>query len=192
MARPLRYFLPGITLHLTQRGSNRGVIFRCQSDYQAFIHVLRYALDRYDVQIHAYALMTNHIHLMVTPGTATALPRTMQSVSRRYVDFFNTRYERTGGLWQGRYKVAYIQDERYWLTCMRYVEMNPVRAGLVAAPHEYQWSSYRAHALGEADPLITPHPVYLALGATSDMRREAWRDTCGASIAVEDLEKIRC
>lgn len=191
MARPLRFFIPGLTLHVTQRGSNRGVIFRGASDYEVFIQILRHAVHRYDLQVHAYALMTNHIHLMLTPGTATALPRAMQCVSRRYVQFFNRRYERTGSLWQGRYRMSVIHDERYWLTCMRYVELNPVRAGLAKVPEDYRWSSYRIHAVGEPNALVTPHPLYLALGATADSRREAWRRTCGAAMTPEDLQGIR-
>ena len=131
-----------MTLHVTQRGNNRTAIFREPFDYDIFLFFARLTIGRYDVQVHAYALMPNHFHLMVTPESPGALSRAMQSLGRRYVRYFNDRYERTGTLWEGRYRTAIITDERYWLTCMRYVEMNPVRAGLVASAESYKWSSY--------------------------------------------------
>jgi putative transposase len=189
--RQPRCFLPGLSCHITQRGNNRSLIFRAPSDYDVFLIILRHASERHAVPIHAYALMPNHIHLMVTPGSATALPRAMQAVGRRYVQYFNRRYGRSGGLWEGRYRPAHVHDERYWLTCMRYVELNPSRGGLVASPEQYQWSSYAHHAFGKPDRLITEHFLYTALGSSPKVRQGAWREICGQQITSEHLECIR-
>ena len=124
---------------------------------------------------------------MMTPRVVTALPKAMQCVGRRYVQFFNRRHERTGGLWEGRYRSAMLDDERYWLNCLRYVELNPVRAGLVDRPEGYRWSSYRTHALGVADALLTAHPLYLGLGGTPAERQHTWRGRCGGVESPEDL-----
>ena len=191
MARRLRNFVHGVTLHVIQRGNNRGLIFKAPSDYDAFLFTLRHVLDRYEVRLHAYVLMNNHFHLMVTPESVCALPRAMQAIGRRYVRFFNDRYDRTGGLWEGRHKIAFVYDERYWLTCMRYVELNPVRAGLVSSPEQYGWSSYRAHAFGAQDSLISGHTVYTGLGGSPESRQQAWREICDSSIAPQQLEQIR-
>jgi putative transposase len=190
MPRQPRYFIPGLSCHVTQRGNNRSLIFRAPSDYDVFLIILRDATERHGVPIHAYALMTNHIHLLVTPGSATALPRTMQAVGR-YVQYFNRRYGRTGGLWEGRYRVALVHDERYWLTCMRYVELNPSRGGLVASPEQHRWSSYASHALGKPDRLLTEHALYLAIGSAPEVRQQAWREICGQQISTEHLECLR-
>jgi len=191
MARPLRYFVPDLTLHVVQRGNNRGLIFRTPSDYEVFLVTLRLAINRYGLRVHAYVLMTNHFHLLVTPESPSALPRAMQSIGRRYVRFFNDRYERTGGLWEGRHKIALIHDERYWLTCMRYIELNPVRAGLVPAPEHYKWSSYRAHAFGAQDSLLSGHAMYTGLGNSPENRQHAWRDICESPISPQQLEMVR-
>ena len=176
--RQHRFLIPGLTQHVIQRGNNRCAIFREASDYEVFLLALREACAKHAVDIHAYALMTNHLHLMVTPQSATALPFAMQSIGRRYVQFFNRRYDRTGGLWEGRYRTSAIDDDRYWLHCMRYIELNPVRAGLATTPEAYQWSSYRTHALGAADVILVPHALYLGLGATAAERQSAWRTCC--------------
>jgi putative transposase len=115
----------------------------------------------------------------------------MQSLGRRYVRYFNDRYSRTGTLWEGRFRTAVITDERYWLTCMRYVEMNPVRAGLAGSAESYQWCSYRTHALGVTDAVVTPHAVYDCLAGTPDRRQAAWRQMCGASASSDQLESLR-
>ena len=191
MARRERAFMKGMTLHVTQRGNNRTTTFREPCDYEIFLFFIRLMIGRYDVQVHAYALMANHFHLMVTPESPAALSRAMQSLGRRYVRYFNDRYQRTGTLWEGRYRTAIITDERYWLTCLRYVEMNPVRAGCAGSAESYKWSSYRAHAFGAADPLVAAHPVYDALASTPDRRQEAWRHMCGTPVQTEQLEILR-
>lgn len=180
-----------MTQHVIQRGNNRGDIFRSLSDYEVFICAMRDALRRYRLDIHAYVLMTNHVHLMVTPMTRNAVPSAMQAIGRRYVPYFNQRYERTGGLFEGRYRSMIVGDESYWITCMRYIELNPVRAGLVATPETYRWSSYRAHAMGIADTLLTEHPMYIRLGETSIDRCRSWQTFCAEGIAETELAEIR-
>lgn len=191
MPRQTRRFIPGLSQHVIQRGNNRSAIFRVPSDYQFFLVILRNAAGRCGVEVHGYALMTNHLHLIVTPASRTSLPEMMQTIGRTYVRFFNTRYERTGALWEGRYRASMLHDEEYWMTCLRYIELNPVRAGLVAAPELYRWSSYRAHALGRQDALATPHPLYLGFGGTPEDRQRAWQAVCVAPMEEEHLKRIR-
>jgi putative transposase len=191
MARRKRVFMQGLTLHVTQRGNNRCATFRTEGDYELFLWLLVFAMRRYKFRVHAYALMSNHFHLMVTPESPSALSRGMQSLGRRYVRYFNDRYNRTGTLWEGRFRTAIITDERYWLTCMRYVEMNPVRAGLAGSAESYPWCSYRAHAFGVTDPVLAPHAVYDALASTAGRRQEAWRHMCGPPVRRDQLETVR-
>jgi putative transposase len=164
MARLPRYAVPGQPQHVIQRGNNRAVLFATAPDYQFFRDCLKTACEHHGCQIHAYVFMTNHVHLLMTPQTEDGIGKVMQSVGRRYVQYFNFTYGRTGTLWEGRYKATLIDTERYLLTCYRYIELNPVRAGLVAGPGEYPWSSYGANALGRYDPLVTLHGQYLGLG----------------------------
>jgi putative transposase len=191
MARRKRVFIEGLTLHVTQRGNNKCPTFVCDADFESFLWFLRFAMRRYHFLVHSYALMSNHFHLMVTPSSPTALPRGMQSLGRRYVRYFNDRYNRTGTLWEGRYRTALITDERYWLTCLRYVEMNPVRAGLAGPPESYKWCSYRAHALGERDPVIASHAVFDALATSAERRCEAWTTICCPPLHPTELENLR-
>ena len=191
MSRRQRLFVEGLTLHVTNRGNNKTTTFLSQSDYETFLWFLRFVTMKYRLLIHAYALMSNHFHLMVTPETATGLSRGMQSLERRYVRYFNDRYNRTGTLWEGRFHSAVILNERYWLTCLRYVEMNPVRAGLVELPETYRWSSYRAHAFGAYDAVIAPHALYDGLAVTSERREQAWREICTPAVKIEQLETLR-
>jgi len=166
-------------------------IFRCETDYEVFLLALREATLRHRIQIHSYVLMTNHVHATVTPESAEALSNAMQTIGRRYVPYFNDRYARTGGMFDGRYRSFEIGSEDYWFNCARYVELNPVRAGLVGAPEAYQWSSYGAHAFGKEDPLVTFHWLYLALGDTPEVRQRAWRTLCGAHVSEPQLAEIR-
>jgi len=174
-----------------QRGNNRCVIFRAPSDYRFFLATLQRASAQHQVSVHGYVLMTTHLHLVVTPASASSLPRMMQTVGRSYVRFYNTRYERTGALWEGRYRAAILHDEKYWISCLRYVELNPVRAGLSKTPDAYPWSSYRVHAFGREDPVVSPHPLYLAMGEAEADRQTAWRAICGASLPETELTEIR-
>jgi len=174
MARLPRYCLPDYPQHVIQRGNNRSPIFVSEEDYACYTNCLLDALHRYAAELHAYVFMTNHVHLLITPRRPDSLARILQSVGRRYVRYFNDRYQRTGTLWEGRYKATIIDSERYLLRCSRYIELNPVRAGMVTHPGDYRWSSYRAHADGVADRMIVEHPCYLSLGFTPEERQRAY------------------
>jgi putative transposase len=191
MARSRRIQIADLTQHVFNRGNNRCDIFRAGRDYAFFLLALRDAALRFQVDIHSYTLMTNHFHLVATPRITAGLSDAMQVVGTKYVRYFNKRYARTGTLFEGPFKNSVIETETYWFTCMRYVELNPVRAGLVADPREYRWSSYRANAFGVSDALIVQHPLYLALGVSGVSRQERWRELCGQVISAEDLFEIR-
>jgi putative transposase len=191
MPRPPRLQIAGLTQHVLNRGNDRCDIFRSAGDYAVFLSALRDAAVKYELDIHSYALMTNHFHLVVTPRQATAVSMTMQVAGSRYVGYFNRRYSRTGTLFEGPFKSMCIDSETYWFTCMRYVELNPVRAGLVSGPADYRWSSYRANALGVADPVLVPHSLYVALGESADNRQRSWRELCREAIPSDQLFEIR-
>ena len=191
MPRRHRLQITGTPHHVIQRGVNRVDIFRTPSDYECFLTIFRAAAAAHETDVHTYVLMTNHIHFIVTPRVEGALSKTMKNVGQTYVRYFNRRYERTGGLFDGRYRSLVIDSESYWFTCMRYVELNPVRAGIAARPEEYRWSSYRFHALGERDDLIVPHRLYVALGNTTSMRQQCWQAICGEALAEEQLAEMR-
>jgi putative transposase len=191
MARSPRLDVPGIPQHVIQRGNNRQVCFAADEDYTAYRHDLLDAATHCRCAIHAYVLMTNHVHLLVTGTEPGSVSRMMQRLGRRYVACFNARYRRTGTLWEGRFKASLVDTHRYLLTCYRYIELNPVRAAMVAHPRGYRWSSFHCNALGQADPLITPHPVYLAIDAMPDARRAAYRDLFKSAISEDDMAKIR-
>ena len=191
MARQPRYALPGYPQHVIQRGNNRQIIFAASPDYLAFVRWLQVAAQKYSLAIHAYVLMTNHFHLLVTPHQQQSIGKVIQSVGRRYVQYFNFCYGRTGTLWEGRYRATLIDTEAYLLTCCRYIELNPVRANMVTDPAEYPWSSYRRLAYGEADTLITPHASYLQLGDTVESRQQAYRSLFQQSLEAGVLSTIR-
>ena len=191
MARRPRVQVSNVSQHALNRGNNRTDIFRAEEDYLFFLFALREASLRYQLDVHAYVLMTNHFHIVATPHVANGLSRAMQLVGTKYVPYFNRRYTRTGRLFEGRFKSNVIDTETYWFTCMRYVELNPVRAALVVDPGDYRWSSYRSNALGAHDRLITPHSLYRSLGESPISRQESWRELCGEAISTEDLFEIR-
>ncbi len=191
MARLPRFFLPGQPLHVIQRGNNRDPIFAADADYSFYLRCLKEAADTHSLKVHAYVLMTNHVHLLVTPKTEFSLSKTLQSIGRRYVQYFNFTYQRTGTLWEGRYKSTLIDSERYLLTCMRYIEMNPVRADMVAHPSEYPWSSYHANAQGSENELLAWHELYRRLGRTDDERQSAYRQLFRAQVSKADVDAIR-
>jgi REP-associated tyrosine transposase len=191
MPRPLRFILPGHTLHLIQRGNNRSPCFVDDEDRQRYLAALLHASERAHCAIHAYVLMPNHSHLLVTAEDALAAARMMQSLGRIYVHYFNKRHSRTGTLWEGRYRSSLIDSERYFLQCSRYIEMNPVRAGLVNEPAAYRWSSFRSNAEGEPDMLIRRHSVYLALGRWGSARREAYRALFDTPLPWPTVDAIR-
>ena len=191
MARLQRLFLPGQPVHAIQRGNNREPIFAAEEDYRFYLECLGKAATEQGLAIHAYVLMTNHVHLLATPESEESLSKTMQSVGRRYVQYFNHVYRRTGTLWEGRYKSTLIQSERYLLTCMRYIELNPVRASMVEHPGDYPWSSYRANAQGEQSAIIKPHLQCRRLGPTPEARQKAYRQLFRVQIGKAELEAIR-
>ncbi len=176
MARQPRIDLPGIAQHVIQRGNDRQPCFFRDIDRLRYLQDLREITLTRDCAVHAYVLMTNHVHLLVTPNEAGAISRVMQSLGRRYVRYINDAYGRTGTLWEGRYKSRLIADDAHLLRCYRYIELNPVRARMVTSADEYAWSSYRCNALGHADPLIRSHACYRRLGTTDGERQAAYRD----------------
>ena len=191
MARLPRFVIPGQPQHLIQRGNNRDVIFVSDDDYRFYLEKLQGACNKYHCDIHAYVLMTNHVHLLITPQAEDGLSKVMQTVGRYYVQYFNYAYDRTGTLWEGRYKATLIDSEQYLLTCSRYIELNPVRAAMVDHPSDYPWSSYRCNALGESDSLIMPHLMYKRLGRSDKDRQNAYRQLFRARISEKTLEEIR-
>uniref|UniRef100_A0A8J7VQW5 Transposase n=1 Tax=Coralloluteibacterium stylophorae TaxID=1776034 RepID=A0A8J7VQW5_9GAMM len=191
MARLPRFDLPWIPQHIVQRGNNRQVCFAAEIDYWQYLLELRKASVKHRCAIHAYVLMTNHVHLLVTPEEAGGVSRMMQAIGRRYVGCFNARYRRTGTLWEGRFKSALVDSEHYLLRCYRYIELNPVRAHMTASPGDYRWSSYRYNANGHADPILTPHPEYQALGRRDVERTAAYAAFVCEGIDPTELDSLR-
>jgi putative transposase len=182
MARLARLTLPDYPHHLIQRGNNRQAIVVTSADHLRLLELLAENAKKFQVAIHAYVLMSNHFHLLATPATANGLPQMMQALGRSYVRYFNASQHRTGTLWEGRYKSTVIQSERYLLTCMAYIDLNPVRAGMVARPQDYAWSSH-AHYVGlRADRLVTPHALFWELGNTPFAREAAYAEMVQAGI----------
>ena len=178
MARWPRLVAAGLPLHITQRGHNKDTTFLDDKDLSVFREMLSTALQRTPCALHAYALMTNHVHLLLTPDHPRDASRLMQGLTGRFVRYWNTRHHRSGTLWGGRFHSSIVGADRYLLSCMRYIDLNPVRAGIVASPEMYEWSSYRTLALGEPDPMVTPHAVVSMLGATPADTHAAYRDFC--------------
>lgn len=191
MPRRPRVHLDKVPLHIVQRGHNRDACFYAEEDYHTYLHWLGIALKEADCQLHAYALMTNHVHLLITPRKAEAVPRLMISLGRRYVQYINTAYRMTGTLWDGRYKSSLIQAETYLLACMRYIELNPVTAAMVDDPAHYRWTSYRANGLGRAEALITPHSLYAALGDSDKARQSTYRALFRPHLDQAAIDDIR-
>ena len=191
MARLPRFVIPGQPQHVIVRGNNRTEIFCADADYQFYLEKLKLACDKHHCKIHAYVLMTNHVHLLITPQAEEGIGKVMQMLGRYYVQFYNFTYKRTGTLWEGRYKATLIDSEAYMLICMRYIELNPVRAGMVSHPLEYPWSSYHCNALGQANELVTPHIEYSRLGKTDDERQAAYRQLFRRRITESGLVEIR-
>ncbi len=174
MPRQPRFVLPGYPQHVIQRGNNRAAIFLDKEDYKVFSEYLMEACDLHDCRVHAYVWMTNHVHMLLTPFTEDGISKTLQSLGRKYVQYFNRKYLRTGTLWEGRYRATIVDSENYLFACYRYIELNPVRANIVFHPKEYPWSSYHANALGQSDDLVHPHDEYYALGINSNSRIVAY------------------
>ena len=191
MARLPRISPVGVPVHIIQRGNNRQVCFVSDEDHGAYAGWLKEYSEKYKVDIHAWVMMTNHVHLLCTPRQEEAVSRMMQALGRRYVRYFNFEYQRSGTLWEGRYKSCLVQEERYLLEAYRYIELNPVRAEMVTDPGEYRWSSYQINALGKVSNLCTPHPEYLELGLEPLERRKNYRALFVHRVDGELLEEIR-
>jgi len=191
MARLPRISPVGVPVHVIQRGNNRQACFGAIEDYSAYLGWLKEYSEKYAVDIHTWVLMTNHIHLLCTPQQDGAVSLMMQSVGRRYVQYFNYQYQRSGTLWEGRYKSCLVQAERYLIEVYRYIELNPVRAKMVEDPSEYVWSSYQINALAKDSSLCTPHPEYLRLGSTKDKRTKNYRAIFTHHVEGDLLEEIR-
>jgi putative transposase len=190
MARLPRLTLPGHPHHIIQRGNNRQAIFATAADRQMMLDLLDENARKFGVAVHAYVLMDNHFHLLVTPQTLDGLPQMMQAVGRRYVRYFNDSQQRSGTLWEGRYKSTLIQTERFLLACMAYIDLNPVRAGMVAQARDYPWSSH-AHYIGlRIDKLLTPHPLVWALGNTPFAREAAYAELVQAGISAGQQQAL--
>lgn len=191
MARLGRYFLPDQPLHVIQRGNNRQAIFHSDEERETFLGWLLSITRDHGCRIHAYVLMSNHIHLLLTPERANSLPRTMQALGRRYVRYVNDRHSRKGALWEGRYRAAPIHSEVYMMACYRYIELNPVRANMVRHPRDYRWSSYRATAQGAVDPIVSPHDLYRCLGRSARERQESYRALFRERLQDDFVEALR-
>lgn len=191
MARLPRISPADVPVHIIQRGNNRQVCFAADEDYGAYVGWLTEYAKKYRVDVHAWILMSNHVHLLCTPREGGSPSLLMQSLGRRYVRYFNHKYQRSGTLWEGRYKSCLIQEELYLLEVYRYIELNPVRAGLVADPGDYRWSSYQVNGLGRKYGLCTPHHLYHALGVNSVERRAAYRALFAQQVEGELLDAIR-
>jgi putative transposase len=191
MPRKPRLNLPGIPQHVIQRGKNRDPSFFAAEDYRRYLEDLQKSVEKHVCRIHAYVLMTNHVHLLVTPIVDYGISQMMQALGRRYVYYVNKMYKRAGTLWEGRYKSSLVDSDRYLLTCMRYIELNPIRANMVEHPGEYKWSSYHANAQGEPDALIECHPIYNQLGSSPEIRQAAYRELFRHHIDKDTLHDIR-
>ncbi len=191
MARLPRLDLPGIAQHIVQRGNNRLPCFLDDEDRRRYLHLLLEALLQTRCQLHAYVLMDNHVHLLVTPPQAGAVGRLMQTLGCQYVGQFNARHGRTGTLWEGRYKACLVDTDTYLLRCCRYIDLNPVRARITDDPISYRWSSCAALCGQRDDPLLTPHPAYVTLGSSTEARSQAYRTILREAVPDEDLEAIR-
>lgn len=191
MPRKPRFYLSGVPAHIIQRGNNRQAVFFGNEDYQAYLNWLKSDAEKHGCVIHAYVLMTNHVHLLVTPQQTYSISRFIQYVGRHYVTYINQQYGRSGTLWEGRHKGCVIAEESYLMACSRYIELNPVRAGMVNQPEEYRWSSYRSNACGESDDLLTRHRVYRALGGSAIEQRHAYRGLFLNALEAEQVHDIR-
>ncbi len=191
MPRRARFCPSGLPVHVIQRGNNRQAIFASETDFAAFANWLAEGAARFGVAVHGWVFMTNHVHLLVTPSQDDSVSRLMQLLGRLYVRYFNNAYSRSGALFEGRFRASVVQENRYFLTCLRYIELNPVRAGMVAAPGDYHWSSYNAHALGVRARMWTPHALYLNLGKKQGQRQQAWRALVDEGLDIETLVRVR-
>ena len=191
MPRHARLVLEGVPLHIVQRGHNRQVCFRRDADYVQYISWLKEYAKAAGCAIHAYVLMSNHVHLLASFSDVVGPALLMKGLGQRYAQYFNWWYERTGAVWEGRYYSSLVAQDSYLITCHQYVELNPVRAEMVSVPQDYRWSSYRGNAGLHEDALLTPHILYGSLGSSLEERQRKYRDLSVAAIDAATLEKIR-
>ena len=191
MPRRARLSLPDLPVHIIQRGNNRQACFFSDEDARFYLDWLGEYAASTQCRLHAYVLMTNHVHLLLTPPTADAAGKLMKALGQRYVQYINRTYRRSGTLWEGRFRSCLTQEESYLLICQRYIELNPVRAGMVEHPAEYLWSSYRANAQGEPNPLLSPHPLYLSLCRDPEERLAAYREMFRYELDPGVVDSIR-
>ena len=191
MPRRARLVVAGMPCHIIQRGHNKSACFLANSDFLLYLKILEDQADKTACIVHAYVLMTNHIHLLLTPEKTDSASMLMKHLNQRYVQYFNRKYDRSGSLWEGRFKSCITQTENYLLACYRYIEMNPVRAGMVEHPSEYRWSSYCTNAGSKYSSLVTPHESYLALGSTTSTRRENYKKLVSEYLDDETIDQIR-
>jgi len=183
--------MPGVPLHIVQRGINRTACFFCEADYRAYLHFLGCSAARFDCAVHAYCLMSNHVHLLVTPNTPHACGAFMKHLGQCYVQAVNKRLGRTGTLWEGRFRSCVVQSDSYVLACYRYIELNPVRAGMVSSPAAYSWSSYPTNAEGKENGLLQSHPAYQSLAQNRGQRAAVYKELCADALPATDVEQIR-
>ena len=191
MPRKPRMYLPDIPAHIVQRGNNREPCFFAEDDYRFYLDRLGKALKRYQVKLHAYVLMTNHVHLLMTPEDTEGISKVMSLLGQHYVQYINRTYRRSGTLWEGRHKASIVNVDEYLLCCYRYIELNPVNASMVTTPDEYHWSSYRHHAWGEDAPIINEHELYVGLGKNNKERHHAYRKLFKYELSDNDVHEIR-
>lgn len=191
MPRRARLSAPGIPWHIIQRGNNRSPCFFADSDYRVYLSYLSEQAREQGCRVHAYVLMTNHVHLLVTPERADSAGLMMKHLGQCYVQYVNRVYRRSGTLWDGRFRSCLASDERYVLACYRYIELNPVRANLVDHPAAYPWSSYHANGQGELNALLSPHDDYLRLGRSKGKRLQAYRELIGVHLEPSFVDEIR-
>ena len=192
MPRHARIVVPNVPVHLIQRGHNRRACFFEERDFEYYLHWLEFFAAKYGCDIHCYVLMNNHVHIAATPHERDSLAHLMKSLNQRFVAYMNKSYKRTGTLWEGRFRSCLILDGEYLLTCMGYIELNPVRAGIVGHPRDYHWSSYRANAEGGENSCIAPHAHYLSLGSDELERRTVYRQLVAGSNQESVVQSIRC
>lgn len=191
MPRKTRMYLPGIPAQVVQRGHNRNACFFSDEDHRFYLECLGQGLRRYGVALHAYVLMTNHVHLLMTPDEESSISRLMQHIGRLYVLYVNKHYRRSGALFEGRHKASLVAADDCLLTCYRYIELNPVAAGMVPSPDLYPWSSYHHHAWGKTSSLIRDHDLYLELDREPAARQHAYRELFKHQLPEAKLHDIR-
>lgn len=191
MARLARVCPIDVPQHIIQRGNNHHICFVDDADFSAYANWLKVYAEKFSVDIHAWVFMTNHVHLLCTPHKVDGISKMMQALGRQYVRYFNHKYQRTGTLWEGRFKSCLVDKENYLLCLYRYIELNPVRAKMVNSPAQYIWSSYQINALGKHSELCTPHQLYSALGNTPSEAQEVYRCLFPSHIDEPLLGNIR-